>query len=155
MMNSILKNKQQIIVVNGQSLKLSPIKAGVSQESSLGPLFFLAHIDNLRNKLLSNLKLFAVDSSIQGFIKALLIMPVLWQKKIQFCMGESNHEANIIAARGLWDAVRPLAGRFLCYGGTEIGKNLFCISPKMASFLCQTQFHQLESPLQPSVFPSL
>ena len=60
--------------------------------------------------MLSNPKLFAVDTSIQGFIQALLIMSVLWLKKIEFCKGESDHEAHVIAARGLWGRCEPPNG---------------------------------------------
>ena len=151
-MNSFLRNKQQRLVRNGQSSKQSPIKAGAPQESRLGPLFFLAHINDLPNKLLSSPKRFAVDTSIQGFIQALLIMSVLWGKKIEFCKGESDHEANVIAARGLWGCCEPPCGQVFTLRRTEMGEKPIPHQPKNGSV---SQSHPLESPLQPDVFPSL
>ena len=63
LINSCLKNRQQRVVLNGQSSKWSPIKAGVHQGFILGPLFFLAYINDLSKGLLSNPKLFADDTS--------------------------------------------------------------------------------------------
>ena len=39
LINSFLSNRRQRVIINGQSSKWSPIKAGVPQESILGPLF--------------------------------------------------------------------------------------------------------------------
>ena len=74
----------------------------------LGLLLFLVCINDLPNWLLSNPKLFAVDTSTKGFIQALL-MSVLWWKKIEFYRGEKDHEAIIIAlaARGLGGCCEP------------------------------------------------
>ena len=68
----------------------------------LGLLLLLACINDLPNRLLSNPKFFAVDTSIQGFIQALLIMSLLWPRKIEFYKGERDHEANVREPRGLW-----------------------------------------------------
>ena len=68
-MNSCLQNRQQRLVLNGQSSNGSPIKAGVPPGSILGPLFFLVYIDDLPNSLLSNPKLFPDDTSIFSVVK--------------------------------------------------------------------------------------
>ena len=69
LINSFLRNRHQTVVLNGQSSKWSSIKAGVSQGSILGPLFFLVYINHLPNGLLSNPKLFADDISIFTVVK--------------------------------------------------------------------------------------
>ena len=69
LINSFLRNRSQRVVFNGQSSKWSPSKAGVPQESILGPLFFLVYINDLANGLLSNPKLFTDDASIFSVVK--------------------------------------------------------------------------------------
>ena len=69
LIKSFLRNRHQRVVLNGQSSKWSSIKAGVPQESILGPLLFLAYINDLPNGLLSNSKLFADDTSIFSVVK--------------------------------------------------------------------------------------
>ena len=44
------------------------IRAGVTQGSILGPLFFLIHINNLATVLKSNIKLFAKDTSLFSMV---------------------------------------------------------------------------------------
>ena len=69
LINSFLRNRHQRVVLNVQSSKWSPIKAGVPQGPILGPLFLLVYINNLPNGLLSNPKLFADDTSIFSVVK--------------------------------------------------------------------------------------
>ena len=69
LINSFLENKHQRVVLNGQLSKWSLIKAGVPQQSILGPLFFLVYINDLSNKLLSNPKLFTDDTYICSVVK--------------------------------------------------------------------------------------
>ena len=69
LMNSFLSNRRQRVMLNGQSSKWSPIKAGVPQGSILGPLFFLVYINDLPKGLLCNAKLFADDTSIFSVVK--------------------------------------------------------------------------------------
>ena len=69
LINSFLSNRRQRVILNGQSSKWSPIKAGVPQGSILGPLFFLVYINDLPKGLLCNAKLFADDTSIFSVVK--------------------------------------------------------------------------------------
>ena len=69
LINSFLSNRCQRVILNGQSSKWSPIKAGVPQRSILGPLFFLVYINYLPKGLLCNAKLFADDTSIFSVVK--------------------------------------------------------------------------------------
>ena len=59
-----LKERKQIVVLNGEHSKWSNISAGVLQASILGPLLFLIHINNLSDNSTSNPKLFADDTSL-------------------------------------------------------------------------------------------
>ena len=101
-MNSFLRNRQQRLVPNGQSSNEPAIKAGFPQGSIVDGLFFLAYINDLPTGLVSNPKLFAADTSFQGFTQVVVLRSVFWRKKIDFYKGESDHETTIIAARGLW-----------------------------------------------------
>ena len=58
-----LKNRQQRVVLNGQSSSWTKVNAGVPQGSILGPLLFLIYINDLPNGLQSNPKLFADEIS--------------------------------------------------------------------------------------------
>ena len=69
LVNSFLSNRDQRVVLNGQSSMWSPIKAGVPQGSILGPLFFLVYINDLPKGLLSNPKIFVDDTSIFSVVK--------------------------------------------------------------------------------------
>ena len=71
--NLFLRNKHPRVIFNGQLSKWSTIKAGVLQETILGPLLFWVYIDDLPNRLLFNPKLFADDTSIFSVVKDYLI----------------------------------------------------------------------------------
>ena len=60
----VLTNKKQRVVLNGQSSSWTNVKAGVPEDSILGPLLFLIYINDLANGLSSNTKLFADDTSL-------------------------------------------------------------------------------------------
>ena len=69
LIKSFLRNRHQGVVLNGQSSWWYSIKAGVPQGLILGPLFLLVYINDLPNRLLSNPKLFADDTSIFSVVK--------------------------------------------------------------------------------------
>ena len=56
--------RKQRVVLNGQHSPWADVKAGVPQGSILGPLLFLIYINELPNRLNSNVKLFADDTSL-------------------------------------------------------------------------------------------
>ena len=59
-----LSNRQQRVVINGQSSEWGTINAGVPQGSVLGPLLFLIFINDIVDIVRSNIKLFADDASL-------------------------------------------------------------------------------------------
>ena len=65
---SFLDNRYQRVLLNGQNSHWEMIKAGVPQGSILSPLLFLIYINDLPNNLISNVKLFADDTSIFSIV---------------------------------------------------------------------------------------
>ena len=65
---SFLSGRFQLVLLNGQTSSWSPILAGVTQGSILGPRLFLIYINDLGNNLSSTVKLFADDTSIFSIV---------------------------------------------------------------------------------------
>ena len=65
---SFLFERQQRVVLNGQEYEWLTIKAGVSQCSVLGPLFFI-YINDLSDNLEPNVKLFVDDTSMLSVVR--------------------------------------------------------------------------------------
>jgi hypothetical protein len=59
-----LKNREQRVVIDGQSYDWAPITAGVPQGSILGPLLFLIHINDITEVVTSDIIIFADDTFI-------------------------------------------------------------------------------------------
>ena len=57
-----LTGRCQSVILNGQTSDWKTIRAGVSQRSILGPLFFVIYINDPTSNLKSNIKLLAYDS---------------------------------------------------------------------------------------------
>ena len=73
---SYLSNRKQRIVLNGKCSEWSLIHTGVPQGSVLGPLFFLAYINDLVENVRSDARLFADDTSLFTYT-------VVCEKKLQ------------------------------------------------------------------------
>ena len=108
---SFLNNRRQRVVLNGQSCSWLSIRAGVTQGSVLGPLFFLIYINDLPEGLNSEVKLFAddasyfnikncVNTSASTFNSNLLkIQDLAYQWKMSFNSDRSKEAQEIIFSR--------------------------------------------------------
>ena len=63
-----MSNRKQRVVLNGKHSSWTNIEAGVPQGSILGSLFFLIHIYDLSDNLITNPKLFADDTSLFSIV---------------------------------------------------------------------------------------
>ncbi|MES9881747.1 MAG: reverse transcriptase family protein [Sedimenticola sp.] len=63
-LENYLSDRQQRVVINGQSSDWKNVTAGVPQGSILGPLLFLIYINDIVNNIQSNIRLFADDTSL-------------------------------------------------------------------------------------------
>ena len=59
-----VRKRKQVVGLKRQILVWTNVKAGISQCSLLGKLLFSIHINDLANKLSSNAKLFAENTSL-------------------------------------------------------------------------------------------
>ena len=64
LLKSYLKDRQQRVLLNGQTSSWKNVLAGVLQGSVLGPLLFLIYINDLPDRLTSICKIFADDTSL-------------------------------------------------------------------------------------------
>jgi len=67
---SFLDNRSQSVVLNGTSSSAIPVSSGVPQGSVLGPLLFLAYINDLPQNIQSTVRLFADDTAIYATIRS-------------------------------------------------------------------------------------
>ena len=63
--HSYLDNRQQFISIDQNQSNLKPIRVGVPQGSSLGPVFFLIYIHDLHDSLESEPRFFADDTCLK------------------------------------------------------------------------------------------
>ena len=89
-----LTDRQQNVVIDGQSSSSSTVISGVPQGTVLGPLLFLTYINDLPTHVTSNVRLFADDpilyreidspddcNALQRNIDSLSVWESLWQMK--------------------------------------------------------------------------
>ena len=60
----LLDQRKQSEVTNGTNSSSIPVSSGVPQGSVLGTIFFLAHINDLPEKVRSRVRLFADDTAM-------------------------------------------------------------------------------------------
>ena len=66
---SFLSDRTQKVVVEGKSSCSAPVTSGVQQSTVLGPLLFLAYINDLQSKVKAKARLFADDCLLYRHIK--------------------------------------------------------------------------------------
>ena len=59
-----LDNRNQSVLLNGSNSDSIPVSAGVPQESVIGPMLFLAYINDLPDQVRSRIRLFADDTAM-------------------------------------------------------------------------------------------
>ena len=64
LISSYLKNRKQVVLVDGQKSEIVDIKAGVPQGSRLGPLLFLIYMNDITADIQSDILIFADDTSL-------------------------------------------------------------------------------------------
>ena len=69
LLSDFLAGRAQRVVLNGQNSVWEIIKAGVPQDSILGPLLFVIFIYDLPSNIESNRKIFADDTSLFSFVR--------------------------------------------------------------------------------------
>ena len=69
LLENYLSGRLQRVIPDGQTSSRRPILAGVPQRLILDPLLFLIYINDLPNKLKSNVKVFADDTSLFTIVK--------------------------------------------------------------------------------------
>ena len=120
---NFLKERKQRVILNGQHSTWTNVEAGVLQGSILGPLLFLIHINDLPEKLVSNPKLFADDTSL---------FPVIRNKQLSAQnLNEDLNKINHWAFQ--WKmSFNPLSAKFIKWSNTlkQIVGNLptICLS---------------------------
>jgi exonuclease III len=71
LLKSYLCDRYHRVVINGSSSDWRPVNAGVPQGSILGPLLFLIYINDIVDQIVSNIYIFADDTSLMTFIDPL------------------------------------------------------------------------------------
>ena len=69
LLKSYLKNREQRVVLNSQTVEWRKIMSGIPQGSVLGPLLFLIYINDLPDGIKSLCKIFAEDTSLLMTLK--------------------------------------------------------------------------------------
>jgi len=67
---SFLSNRTQRVHINGASAEWSVVTSGIPQGSVLGPLLFVIYINDLPDKIISRIMLYADDTKIYRRIKS-------------------------------------------------------------------------------------
>ena len=110
-LKNYLYNREQKVILNGQTFEWKRIYSGVPQGSVLGPLLFLIYINDLPDGTTSMYKIFADDTSLfskhldvnKSAIKSNADLEKIkhwaYQWKIQFNPDPNKHANEVIFSR--------------------------------------------------------
>ena len=68
---SFLNNRTQTVVNDGKQSRTAPVTSGVPQGSVLGPILFMAYINDLPDNITSQVRLFADDTVVYAAISTM------------------------------------------------------------------------------------
>ena len=113
-----LENRKQRVVLNGKSSQWASISAGVPQGSVLGPLFFLAYINDLVDNIDCDVRMFANDTSLFSIVNDMnksadvlnrdLEKVILWVWQWRMHFNENKTEEVIVSCKRLKPSYPPL-----------------------------------------------
>ena len=83
-LSSFLSGRKQRVRINGSYSSWGDVSSGVPQGSVLGPLLFIAFINDMPAAMVTNCKLFADDTKIYGIVSDLADIEKL-QADLQRC----------------------------------------------------------------------
>ena len=92
-MKSYLKNRTQVVSVNGTKSNTAEISSGVPQGSILGPLLFLIFINDLPLVLsgkVSSTDMYADDTTIYDIQADMGTLSLIYKSHLQFCKNGAN-----------------------------------------------------------------
>ena len=95
-LSSFLKDRQMNVVVEGGNSESVYVESGVPQETVLGPLMFLCHINDLPDSAKSQVRLFADDCLMM--MMTLIYRQIKTQKDHQILQNDLK-ELEILAAK--------------------------------------------------------
>ena len=119
---AFLSSRTQTVLVNGKQSKQAPVLSGVPQGTVLGPLLFLAYINDMPECVSSDLRLFADDSLLYRRIKSAEYATILQQDLDKLQEWESKwlmqfHPEKCFTLR-VTNKTKPLKSNYTIHGHT-------------------------------------
>ena len=125
---SFLSDRFQRVKINGSYSSWSYVSSGVPQGSVLGPLLFVAYINDLPSLMTTNCKLFADDAKLYGRVDTLLNQEEL-QKDLDACWHWANE----------WNMVFHPDKCKVIHFGTKNERNIYHIGPNIIHRVSDTK----------------
>ena len=94
-----LDNRKQSVVINGINSDSIPVSSGVSQGSVLGPILFLAYINDLPEQVWSKVRLLADDTAMYLAISSLSDANILQDDLSKLEQWEKSWDMNFSPAK--------------------------------------------------------
>ena len=94
-----LDNRKQSVVINGINSDSIPVSSGVPQGSVLGPILFLAYINDLPEQVRSRVRLFADDTAMYRAVSSLSEANILQDDLSKLEQWEKSWDMNFDPAK--------------------------------------------------------